>query len=294
LQRKIRSIVDNSVIATNCKLSLITNPEVKIQNQSNFTMDIGNVTLEQDHTFKLTIPSKFNQKNIPIQAQISFTDSEGSQKVRVITKSIELSTDPKKCEEEVDVSLLSLFALQESSRIALSTNFESGLLHLLSYSRLFMRCSKTSIQLEELANFKQFSEPLKSELMKQMKSKEISDMTTKVLHQSKISTRTQFLSGFRKKNIVQKRKNHTKDISLLSKIEMSNKLKKEMEKQKELEEELEKEIQSKTCIVCEDKKINCVLIPCGHQTLCDGCASQLNQCPICRQKVNQIVKTFGR
>eukprot|EP01080_Neovahlkampfia_damariscottae_P008555 gene8555-378_t len=295
LQRKIRSIVDNSVISTNCKISILSNHEIKINDQNKLDLDIGNVMNEQDLTFKINVPKKYNVKTIPIQVQISFTDLEGSKKIRVITKMIDLTSDIKKCEQEADISILSLFAIQESSRLA-SSNFEVGFLHYLSYSRLLSRSSKSSTQVEELSIFKQKTEQLKDELMKQIKLKneKLNDETTKILHESKSTTRTLFLSGERKRNIVAKRKNHTKDVSLLTKTDLSRKLKEEMAKQKELEKELEKEIESKTCIVCEDNHINCVIVPCGHQTICFKCSEQISSCPICRGNINQIVKTYGR
>lgn len=48
------------------------------------------------------------------------------------------------------------------------------------------------------------------------------------------------------------------------------------------------------CKVCFKYPINTVMVPCGHQCICDVCAKQLNkECPICRKRVNQVVKTFG-
>lgn len=38
------------------------------------------------------------------------------------------------------------------------------------------------------------------------------------------------------------------------------------------------------CLVCFERPWNCSLSPCGH-VLCDKCASRLNICPTCRQKI---------
>lgn len=54
------------------------------------------------------------------------------------------------------------------------------------------------------------------------------------------------------------------------------------------------------CAICNERKINCVLVPlekeidcvlfpCGHQRTCYGCVEKLNDCPICR-KIDQRVK----
>ena len=48
------------------------------------------------------------------------------------------------------------------------------------------------------------------------------------------------------------------------------------------------------CKVCMVNRINTVMVPCGHQCICSECAKTLNkECPICRKRVTQVVKTFG-
>jgi hypothetical protein len=54
---------------------------------------------------------------------------------------------------------------------------------------------------------------------------------------------------------------------------------------------------SRECKVCMDALINTVLIPCGHVAICFDCAQMLRSkgnkdCPICKQVVTSIVKTF--
>ncbi|CAO1312125.1 unnamed protein product [Diamesa serratosioi] len=53
-----------------------------------------------------------------------------------------------------------------------------------------------------------------------------------------------------------------------------------------------------TCCICFENLVNTVLIPCGHLTLCFNCASERNggfelkSCPICRTKVQKVIKTY--
>ena len=51
-------------------------------------------------------------------------------------------------------------------------------------------------------------------------------------------------------------------------------------------------IQSKTCKICLTNEINVVLIPCGHLICCNLCVTPLKKCPICRLKIEKVVKTF--
>eukprot|EP01083_Nonionella_stella_P152208 487562_1 len=51
------------------------------------------------------------------------------------------------------------------------------------------------------------------------------------------------------------------------------------------------------CGVCVRNEINSVMIPCGHQYYCTQCVSEHGsqiptECPICRTRIRQIIKTF--
>lgn len=46
------------------------------------------------------------------------------------------------------------------------------------------------------------------------------------------------------------------------------------------------------CKVCMDAPLNCVLLECGHIASCVDCGKQLAECPICRQYVVRVVRTF--
>ncbi|XP_043930338.1 cell growth regulator with RING finger domain protein 1 isoform X1 [Protopterus annectens] len=44
---------------------------------------------------------------------------------------------------------------------------------------------------------------------------------------------------------------------------------------------------SKDCIVCQNAEVNWVLLPCRHTCLCDGCVKYFQQCPVCRQFIQE-------
>ena len=45
------------------------------------------------------------------------------------------------------------------------------------------------------------------------------------------------------------------------------------------------------CIICFDRKINCVATPCGHQVCCLTCSTNLASCPVCNDKTS-FIKIF--
>ncbi|XP_041048868.1 E3 ubiquitin-protein ligase NEURL3 [Carcharodon carcharias] len=50
------------------------------------------------------------------------------------------------------------------------------------------------------------------------------------------------------------------------------------------------------CIVCCSRKVDSVLYKCGHMCMCYGCGKKLlsgnSKCPICRQRIKEIIKTY--
>ncbi|XP_015678801.1 cell growth regulator with RING finger domain protein 1 [Protobothrops mucrosquamatus] len=67
----------------------------------------------------------------------------------------------------------------------------------------------------------------------------------------------------------------TEDHVLLEKVEL-------VETESEVLEE-----SSKDCIVCQNRAVNWVLLPCRHTCLCDECVKYFQQCPMCRQFVRE-------
>jgi len=53
-------------------------------------------------------------------------------------------------------------------------------------------------------------------------------------------------------------------------------------------------ILSVDCCICLDNCVNTVIVPCGHVCICEDCKQKIkdNKCPICRQQITQIIKTY--
>ena len=46
------------------------------------------------------------------------------------------------------------------------------------------------------------------------------------------------------------------------------------------------------CKICMDNPVDCVMLECGHMCTCTRCGKQMAECPICRQYVVRVVRTF--
>ncbi|KAI9080329.1 hypothetical protein K1719_037723 [Acacia pycnantha] len=46
------------------------------------------------------------------------------------------------------------------------------------------------------------------------------------------------------------------------------------------------------CVICLEHEYNAVFVPCGHMCCCTTCSSHLTSCPLCRRRIEQVVKTY--
>ena len=53
-----------------------------------------------------------------------------------------------------------------------------------------------------------------------------------------------------------------------------------------------KEAHKFTCKICRDKFIGVVFLPCGHLAACTTCGASIATCPICRESIKSVVRTF--
>lgn len=49
---------------------------------------------------------------------------------------------------------------------------------------------------------------------------------------------------------------------------------------------------SKMCKMCCINEYNTVFIPCGHIISCIQCSFALNNCPLCRQPINEVMEVY--
>uniref|UniRef100_H2Z945 RING-type domain-containing protein n=1 Tax=Ciona savignyi TaxID=51511 RepID=H2Z945_CIOSA len=50
--------------------------------------------------------------------------------------------------------------------------------------------------------------------------------------------------------------------------------------------------EERKCKICLDRVSNIVFVPCGHLCCCSECADGMKKCPICRDKIREMYKTF--
>ncbi|KPP72110.1 E3 ubiquitin-protein ligase MYLIP-A-like [Scleropages formosus] len=59
-----------------------------------------------------------------------------------------------------------------------------------------------------------------------------------------------------------------------------------------LQEQLERLREALLCMMCCEEEIDAAFCPCGHMVCCQSCSAQLQCCPVCRSKVDQVQRVY--
>lgn len=326
LQRAMRSIVDNPVIATNvivegfiprCLHFVAKEEQQHLGNSlgSTIIQEVGNVTSESEITLQFstnpTAPA-VQQNVLLFQAQISFTRPDGSQRLRVLRKVMPTTTNRRDAEDRVNVAIMGTHVAQQAARIAASSNegYSEARMRLHAAQQLLQRSAHSPSQREELANWADHVDQLDSELRRgdgaapsPSPSPQVQrdDASVGVFHRMKKANRVTFMSGTRKTEVVQKRKKHTVSVEPQQNEEPSpsSSSSREVNEEERLREELRRRDEARKCIICEDREIEIVCSPCGHFVMCFQCSDSMvqhgvNNCPVCRKVVSNRTRVFSR
>ena len=49
---------------------------------------------------------------------------------------------------------------------------------------------------------------------------------------------------------------------------------------------------SNLCVICMDKKVSILVLPCAHLCMCPECAGCMTHCPLCRKTFKGYVRVF--
>ncbi len=75
---------------------------------------LGSVTEDREVYVQLKPKKKMKEKEVPIQLQVSYTDEEGNQRMRVITQRVKVSDKAQPIIDSMDVELPTTFAVQRA------------------------------------------------------------------------------------------------------------------------------------------------------------------------------------
>jgi len=229
LQRKMRQIIDNPVIATDVKIKLITHPYLGVSKDNTIKQvineDFGNVTAESDFAFEFSLSAeglkardsgelkKF--KNLPVQVQVHYRKLDSTKCLRIISAKKPISFDREKAEKYGDVAVLAVGAVQSAAKLALNKEYKEARKKLFVMQQLLDRLAQSDEQQEEYDIFIKFSQELDSELKSLTSSNtKVSDKAAKCFYTYRTAPKIQFLAGSRKD--ISTRKKHVGEIKKLN------------------------------------------------------------------------------
>ncbi|XP_033729364.1 circularly permutated Ras protein 1-like [Pecten maximus] len=163
IMRQLRLISQNFIVATSVSVDFHLHPELEVDDDdfpkgsSRITKEVGNATRDTDVTFF------FRRKNtdkdlevdcLPFQVRVSFTMKDGRKMLRVISKSMNVTKDRAKMEEEMNVAVVGLATAQKTADLASKGKVAQARDRLTSVNRMFNKACNSDEQKEERYNFR--------------------------------------------------------------------------------------------------------------------------------------------
>ena len=132
LVREIRKIDQNPAIATNVEVKVVAHPLLELHSldggsteDHTVALNVGNATRDTDITFhfqakkaKRSSKHSVRHQHLPFQLQILYTRLDGSKCLRVITKSMRVTTSREKHERTCDASVTALATVHRCAALA--------------------------------------------------------------------------------------------------------------------------------------------------------------------------------
>eukprot|EP01133_Synstelium_polycarpum_P003750 gene3750-4324_t len=137
LKEDFKSVLSLPVLATNVSIKVrlhrafyISDALVAVGNESSLHKDVGNVnedtTISLEYGAKESYKHEENVKALPFQLQIFYTTLKGMKCVRIITMTIETTTNQDLADEFADIDALGVNLVQTSAKIATTGDYQSS------------------------------------------------------------------------------------------------------------------------------------------------------------------------
>eukprot|EP01130_Rhizamoeba_saxonica_P007606 TRINITY_DN3074_c0_g1_i1.p1 TRINITY_DN3074_c0_g1~~TRINITY_DN3074_c0_g1_i1.p1 ORF type:complete len:918 (-),score=249.55 TRINITY_DN3074_c0_g1_i1:85-2631(-) len=226
LQRTMRQIIDNPVIATDVSMRIKMHPAVGIKKNNGSVrskisdIEIGNVTGTTDLSLRYGLTKKgkkkpIAEKSIPFQYQIVYRKLDGTKCIRVISHKKRCTESRSRTEGHTDVATVAVSAVQCISNIALEKEDYALCRDILfGYQRLLDRVAETDEQQEEYDIFIDKSQGIDACLKDIVEyNRRVTDAAARKFYWGRSATLNDFVCGARKN--IHNRKGHIGEIKAL-------------------------------------------------------------------------------
>jgi len=209
--QEFSNLLQNDIVATNVKVKVKLHKTMKFRNEdiinikhegSTLIKDIGNATKESEmyieYCFKKSEEiAKYGIEidklsKVPFQTLIDYTNSNGDKCLRVVTKTQEISSEKEVIQEKANFNIISVNAMQKSSKLAQEGQFRIAQSNALAWKKMMKNAPSTSNAHNNYKvfnnNMNDFNENLQEHQYMQKCTKTISQQSDKLsqqMHQMK-------------------------------------------------------------------------------------------------------------
>jgi len=174
LSKIVTNVMSKPILATGVTCTVLANKKFQFPESgtNKAVLEIGNVTSDTDVTFLYKakapiLPGKLAK----FQVRLLFSHPDGAQILRVITRSIPVTDDREKMEENINTAVVAMWSVQRSATLAQKGEYKTARINLISTMRLLQRGMKSRQQQREYINFIIQSEKLDG-FMRQLQAQE--------------------------------------------------------------------------------------------------------------------------
>jgi len=150
LTKNFNFLLENPIIATDVVVKMLLHMGLKWYNEENPINDysclrnVGNANKESSITFEFGMSDKdFGElKLLPFQVQIHYTRLDGAKCIRVMSKKQEITEEREVAEENLNVGVIGMHAMQQTAKIAEEGDYTKARLKNITQQKLVKRALK--------------------------------------------------------------------------------------------------------------------------------------------------------
>ena len=154
LDRSLSELAGASLLGRDVEVRLITPPGVKVKDASGVSRavvdqlkktsmsKIGVVGEDHELYFEIEPESELKESEVPIQVQVTYTDEEGSRRVRALTTKLRVSKKEEEIMETLDPTVGATFVTQKAGEESFRGDREGGRKRIASFRKALKTKSK--------------------------------------------------------------------------------------------------------------------------------------------------------
>lgn len=174
ITKNFQSILSLPVLATHvtATLRLHANMQLRIDDADNETRDdvkdIGNVTEDTGVTFEYGVKKGVKDfggmTDLPFQVQIRYSKLNGMKCMRVISKKLKVTEDRELAEENADLAVLGMNAVQATAKLAAKGDYSAARFLNLKNKSLFGKVAKSAKQKAQVGAWEEYGRAFEREI----------------------------------------------------------------------------------------------------------------------------------